>query len=343
MSSDGTAATTPDRAPSAPGSGAPDDRPVPSSTPARDGRPELLVLRALKLGDLLVAVPALRGLRRAFPEHRILYAAQEWLRPVVGLVDAIDDLLPTHGLDAPLPVEHGRIDIAVNLHGNGVESRGRLGEIGAHRRLGHRSHGWDGPDWPDGVHERERWASLVSWHGAPADPLDCRLGPPSVASSAPGAVVVHVGAAYGSRLWPVERFAAVARRLAAAGHRVLFTGSDAERARALAVAAAAGLPEDAVAAGTLPLDRFAALIAGAALVISADTGAAHLASAYGRPSVVLFGPAPAAEWGPPPGPHTVLTDASVRLGDTFSPTPDPALLAVTVEQVLAAAAAHGMA
>ncbi len=315
---------------------------VPASTPPPDGRPELLALRALKLGDLLVAVPALKGLRRAFPEYRILYAAQEWLRPVVGLIDAIDDLLPTHGLDDPLPIQRGRIDIAVNLHGNGAESRGRLEEIDANRRMGHCSPGWEGPAWRDGALERERWASLVSWHGAPADPLDCRIRVPSGGSPAPDAVVVHVGAAYGSRLWPVERFAEVARSLAASGHRILFTGSEKERPRALAVADAAGLAEDTVAAGTLPLDEFAGLISGAALVISADTGAAHLASAYARPSVVLFGPAPPSEWGPPPGPHTVLTDPSVRVGETFSPTPDPALLAVTVDQVLAAAADHGV-
>ena len=208
--------------------------------------------------------------------------------------------------------------------------------------MGHRSPGWEGPDWQDGVLERERWASLVSWYGVPADPLDCGLQVPEGGSPAPDAVVIHVGAAYGSRLWPVERFARVAGTLTAAGHHVLFTGSEKERPRALAVADAAGLPEDSVAAGRLPLDRFAGLISGAALVISADTGAAHLASAYARPSVVLFGPAPAAEWGPPPGPHTVLTDESLRVGETFSPTPDPALLAVTVEQVLAAAADHGI-
>jgi ADP-heptose:LPS heptosyltransferase len=324
------------------GTSAASARQIPASTPAPDGRPEILALRALKLGDLLVAVPALKGLRRAFPDHRILYAAQEWLRPIVGLTDAIDDLLPTHGLDDPLPIEHGRIDLAVNLHGNGAESRGRLEEIGARRLMGHRSPGWEGPEWDNDALERERWASLVSWHGVPADPLDCRLRVPDGESHAPDAVVVHVGAAYGSRLWPVERFAAVARSLAAAGHRVVFTGSGKERPRALAVADAAGLPEESVAAGNLPLDRFARLIADASLVISADTGAAHLASAYARPSVILFGPAPVSSWGPPPGPHTVLTDDSLRVGETFSPTPDPALLAVTVEQVLAAAADHGI-
>jgi ADP-heptose:LPS heptosyltransferase len=313
-----------------------------AAPPLRDGRPELLALRALKLGDLLVAVPALRGLRRAFPGHRIRYAAQAWLAPIVALTDAVDELLPTHGLDEPLDLVPGSVDIAVNLHGNGPESRGRLEEIVPARRMGHRSPGWDGPAWQDGVHERHRWADLVSWHGVPADPLDLRLRVPDEESRAPGAVVVHVGAAYGSRLWPVDRFAAVSKALAGAGHRVLLTGSAGERARALAVADAAGLPEGAVVAGELPLGSFAALVAGACLVVSADTGAAHLASAYARPSVVLFGPAPVEEWGPPPGPHIVLTDASKRVGETFAVEPDPALLAVTPDAVLAAASRLGV-
>lgn len=61
-----------------------------------NGQPILLALRALKLGDLLVAVPALRGLRRAFPEHRILYAAPTWVAEAVELVGGIDHL-PTPG------------------------------------------------------------------------------------------------------------------------------------------------------------------------------------------------------------------------------------------------------
>ena len=304
----------------------------------RDGRPELLVLRALKLGDLLVAVPALRALRAAYPEHRIIYAAQAWLRPILGLTGSVDDLLATHGLDVPLALAPGRVEIAVNLHGNGPESRGRLEALQPARRIGHRAPGWDGPEWPEGVHERERWARLLQWHGIDADPLDYRLDKPAVPSPCPGATVLHVGAAYGSRLWPAERFAAVARELAAQGHRILFTGSTAERPRAESVAELAGLGPDTVVAGTLPLAEFAATIAEAALVISADTGAAHLASAYARPSVVIFGPAPASVWGPPSGPHTVLTDESLRLGDTFSADPDPALLAVSPEDVLAAVA-----
>ena len=304
---------------------------------AAEDRPELLVLRALKLGDLLVAVPALKALRRAFPGHRIRYAAQEWLRPVLALTGAVDELLPLHGLDVPIDVPPGQVDVAVNLHGRGPESCGRLEALRPARLIGHAGPGWDGPPWKDGVHERERWAGLLSWHGIPADPLDYRLDPPPGTEHAPEAVVLHVGAAYGSRLWPADRFAGVARELGAAGNRVLFTGSSAERRRALEVAQRAGMPEESVVAGELGLAEFAGVIARARLVVSADTGAAHLASAYARPSVVLFGPAPVSEWGPPPGPHIALTDESRRRGDTFAADPDPALLAVTVEDVLAAA------
>lgn len=304
---------------------------------AEAGRPELLVLRALKLGDLLVAVPALRALRRAFPGHRISYAAQEWLRPVLELVGSVDGLLPLHGLDVPIDLPPGQIDVAVNLHGSGPESTGRLQALEPRLLLGHAAPGLAGPEWRHGLHERERWTGLLQFHGIAADPLDYLLLPPRSASPAPQAVVVHVGAAYGSRLWPVDRFAAVARELDRAGHEVLFTGSAGERGRALAVAAAAGLAEDSVAAGKLGLEEFAAAVSGASLVVSADTGAAHLASAYARPSVVIFGPAPVAEWGPPPGPHIALTDESRRRGETFAADPDPALLAVTVEDVLAAA------
>ncbi|CAH0249832.1 ADP-heptose--LPS heptosyltransferase 2 [Arthrobacter sp. Bi83] len=302
---------------------------------ANPGQPVLLVLRALKLGDLLVAVPALRALRRAFPDHRLLYAAQGWLAEAVDLVGGYE-LLPTHGLDVPIPLETGRVDVAVNFHGSGPESDDRLAEMRPGTILGHRAPSRPGPHWIEDIHERERWTRLVRWHGIEADPADYRLLQPAVPSPCPGATVLHVGAAYGSRLWPVERFAEVARKLAADGHAIVFTGSSAERSRALDVARLSGLGENHVLAGTLGLSEFVAAIAAAGLVVSADTGAAHLASAYSRPSVVLFGPAPVEVWGPPPGPHVVLTDAQARRGDTFAATPDPALLAVSVEDVLGA-------
>lgn len=313
----------------------------------RRHRPVLLALRTLKLGDLLVAVPALRALRRAFPEHRIVLAAPGWLSPIVRLVDAVDELLPTPGLDAPLPLEPGSVDIAVNLHGNGPESRDVIAALEARLRFAHRlpddpdpdpgAEVEPGPDWVDGMLERERWVRLVSAFGAEGDPDEVRIAVPEAVPPVTGAVVVHVGAFYGSRQWPVERFAEVARRLHSAGHRVVVTGDERDQPRAAAVAEAAGLPDEDVLAGRIGLAEFAAVIARAQLVVTADTGAGHLASAYAVPSVVIFGPAPPEEWGPPPGPHVVLTDAAMRRGEAFASDPDPALLAVTAEEVLAAA------
>lgn len=306
-----------------------------------DHVPEVLVLRALKLGDLLVAVPALRAVRRAFPGHRITYAAPGWLAPVVELVGGIG-LLETAGLDEPIARSRGEVDVAVNLHGNGEQSRARIDALWARRVVAHRVGGSPGPEWEQAVHERDRWCRLLEWHGIQADPRDLLLEPPARPTELPGAAIVHPGAAHGSRHWPLERFAQVARRLERAGHTVVVTGSAGERERALAVAEAAGLGAGSVAAGQLGLDRFAALVAAARCVVSADTGAAHLASAYGIPSAVLFGPATPEAWGPPPGPHRILTHPGVRVGDVFAEQPDPALLAVRTEEVLDALAGLGV-
>lgn len=308
-------------------------------------RPTVLALRALKLGDLLVAVPALRGLRRGFPDHRIVLACAGWLRPVAELTGAVDDILPTpRGLDIPLDLPPGVVDVAVNLHGNGVDSRGRLEELAPRRRIGHEAPGWEGPQWRDDIHERERWVRLISAHGIPGDAADLRLTPPDtdpgVFGGGPGSAVVHVGAAYPSRHWPVERFAAVVEELLGRGLRVLLTGNDKERARALEVAALVDTESATagarllVVAGKLSLTQFLAAVAGASIVVSVDTGAAHLASAFGRPSVIIFGPATPAQWGPPPGPHRVLTEPSLRRGEAFATEPDPALLAVGVPDVV---------
>ncbi|MGO4188140.1 glycosyltransferase family 9 protein [Pseudarthrobacter sp. TAF60_1] len=299
--------------------------------------PRLLVLRALGLGDLLVAVPALHALRRAFPGHRLLYACPEWLADAVELVGAYE-LLPVRGVDEPLPIPHGAVDIAVNLHGKGPQSTRLLQAVSPRVIMAHSGGGVGGPDWVEDLNERSRWTRLLQWHGIAADPRDVSLSVPSVAAHLPGATVIHVGAAFASRLWPAERFAMVARRLSENGHRVVFTGSAQERQRAVEICDQAGLPGSAVLAGSLQLREFAACIAAARLVISADTGAAHLASAYARPSIVLFGPVGPERWGPPPGPHLALTRDDLRRGDPFADSPDPALLGVTVDDVLSAAA-----
>lgn len=300
--------------------------------------PVLLALRASKLGDLLTVVPALRALRRHHPDHRIVVATAGVLEPLATLTGDVDEVLPTPAPDAltfPRPV-----DVAVNLHGAGPQSHRALDALRPRHRigLGRPELGWTGPppEALDALHERVRWCTMLAHHGISADPEDLRLPtPPNTPPGPPRPVVVHPGAAFGAKSWPAERFAALARRLVPLGP-VVVTGGPTERALAERVAAAAGLPDDRVLAERTSITDLAALVAGATLVVSGDTGVAHLAAAFGRPSVVLFGPVGPERWGPPAGPHRALTHAEVRRGDPFADAPDPALLAIDVDEVEAA-------
>jgi ADP-heptose:LPS heptosyltransferase len=302
----------------------------------------VLVLRALHLGDLLVAVPALRALRRACPGHRIVLATAQELAPLVGWTGAVDELLPTAD-PAQLRWDRPPPDLGVNLHGTGPQSHRALDALAPRRRIGLRAEGWDGPSWDEIAarhpHERERWCALLEEHGIPADPADLRLAPP-VHPGPAAPTLVHPGARFGAKRWPADRFADVAAALERPDRPVLVTGSADEYALAGRVATTAGLPDSRVLAGRTDLRELCCLVAGAALVVSGDTGIAHLAAAFGTPSVTLFGPVGPEQWGPPRGgPHITLGDASVRRGDPFADDPDPALLAVVVAEVVAAATA----
>jgi ADP-heptose:LPS heptosyltransferase len=303
--------------------------------------PGILILRALGLGDFLTGVPAYRAVRRAFPGHRLVLAAPAALAPLVPLAGAIDELLPTEELQ-PVAWPGPPPDLAIDLHGRGPASHRIVAALHPRRLIvfgGEHAGGFAGPVWRPGEHEVSRWCRLCRESGIPADPGDLLLTPPRPA--APAFTLLHPGAAAAGRRWPADRFAAVAQRLAADGHAVRITGSAAERDLASRVARRAGLAQEQVLAGQTPLAALAALTASARLVISGDTGMSHLASAFRRPSVTLFGPVPPSEWGPPRHPrHQVLwAGAPGYRGDPHSACIDPALRAITVDAVVQAAAA----
>jgi heptosyltransferase-2 len=100
--------------------------------------------------------------------------------------------------------------------------------------------------------------------------------------------VLCPGAEYGpAKRWPAGHFAALASRLGAAGLAVAIVGApkDGEAARAIAAAT----PEVHDLTGRTTLGEAAALIAGAAVVVSNDSGLMHVAAALDRPTVAVFG------------------------------------------------------
>lgn len=312
----------------------------------------VVVLRALGLGDFLTGVPAYRGLRRAFPDCELVLAAPSSLAPLLPLTGVAARLLDVRGL-APVPWPALPPQVAVNLHGKGPQSHRLLRELRPGRLVAFAcpSAGVpDGPVWRYDEHEIRRWCRLLGDSGVPADPAELDLARPAAAAPAPGAVVVHPGAASESRRWPADRFAGVADAFRSEGHRVVVTGCAGERPVGLAVADAAGIPAGHVLAGRTGLTELAAQVAAATLVISGDTGVAHLATAYRRPSVVLFGPTPPRLWGPPDRPyHAALWRGDRRSDphgadphpdphpDPHGVTPDPALLRLGVADVVGAA------
>jgi ADP-heptose:LPS heptosyltransferase len=291
----------------------------------------ILVLRALGVGDLAASVPALRAIRAGFPAESLALAAPAWLTPLIDLIGGVDRVVPTDGLtprrwDVEVP------EVAINLHGRGPESHRLLqsaepAKLWAFANLdaGH----FDGPTWVEEEHEVRRWCRLLGHYGLDADSSDLSLTVPS-ADVARNMTIVHPGAKSPSRRWP--HFAEVARRLAVAGHRVVVTGTESDLAAA--VARAAGVRT----VGT-SLAELAGLVAHARLVVSGDTGVAHLATAYRTPSVVLFGPVPPRRWGPPDRAYhrAIWHGTSADRGDAPGPGVHPALLKITVGEVLAAA------
>ncbi|WP_347109127.1 glycosyltransferase family 9 protein [Paenarthrobacter sp. S56] len=150
-------------------------------------------------------------------------------------------------------------------------------------------------------------------------------------------IVVHPGAAVPARAWPALHHAATVELLEAYGHRVVVTGGPGETSLTATVAG----PSAHNLGGKTNLRTLAAVLEGAAVVVTGNTGPAHLAAAVGTPVVCLFAPVvPAIRWAPYGVPLELLGDQEAACKNTrarICPVPGhPCLSSVTPEQVLEA-------
>lgn len=277
------------------------------------------VLRALKLGDLLCAVPALRALRTAWPEAEIIFIGLPWAQIFVERYgDYVDGFrvfpgypgLPEQEPDiARIPaflreMQAERFDLAIQLHGSGPFVNPLLMLMGARRSAGFYLPGDYCPDaelfcpWPERGREVRRLLRLMEFLGLPA--RDEHLDFPVRAEDflalealegaealRPGEYVcLHPGASVPERRWPIEWFAAIGKALARCGLRLVLTGSAGEAELTTAVAQEMGVPVLDLA-GRTDLGSLAALLSRTRLLVCNDTGVSHLADALGVPSIVL--------------------------------------------------------
>jgi ADP-heptose:LPS heptosyltransferase len=152
-------------------------------------------------------------------------------------------------------------------------------------------------------------------------------------------VVIHPGAASPARRWPPRWWSTLIGDLLAAGRRVVVTSGPADQDTMRALRATVPSQPDLTLAETPGVERLAAVVAHAAMLVCGDTGPAHLATAFGTPSVLLFGPTDPARWGPRRGDrHRVLWAG--RVGDPHGDEVDEGLLELDPVTVMTAVDQH---
>lgn len=293
------------------------------------------VFRALQLGDMLCAIPALRALRQCAPRARITLIGLPWAREfAVRYRHELDGFIAFPGTPG-LPeqsaqcdawpafltrVQAQRFDLLLQLHGDGRVTNPLVALFGARRLAGFAADGAYCPDsrtfvrFPHADSELQGLLQFVRAlaRRAPTAGDDALHFPLTTAdraqlasaATAAGAalragdyICVHPGARGRTRRWPTLKFAQVADALANAGYRVVLTGSAAERDLVSAVAAAMRT-QPLRLDGATSLGALAALLADARLLVCNDTGVSHLAAALKTPSVVVVTGSDPARWAP---------------------------------------------
>jgi heptosyltransferase I len=147
-------------------------------------------------------------------------------------------------------------------------------------------------------------------------------------------VILNPGAGWGAKQWPAARYGEVARNLAQQGIRSIVNfGPNEETLAKEAEAASTGTAK----AMSFSISDLIALTRHARLFIGGDTGPMQLAAALHIPVVALFGPTDPARNGPFATRTIVLRNAKSPTSLRHRHDPDPGLLEITVDQVVAAA------
>ncbi|KWX03122.1 ADP-heptose--lipooligosaccharide heptosyltransferase II [Carbonactinospora thermoautotrophica] len=285
----------------------------------------ILLVRPDNLGDVVMLTPALRALRAHVPDARLDLLASpvgSSLAPVIPYLDGTLAISPVwqdadgrmpHDPDRELAlvsrVKAGRYDVVV-VFTSFSQSPWPMAYVaylaGIPVRAGHSKEfggslltHWVTPP-PDETHQVDRCLHLLEALGVPPAGTHLELRVPDDARDRAAAALARAGiaparpyallapgASCSARRYPADRFGKVAAELAERGLPVAVVGSAGERDLVAEVVSAAG-SLGVAAVGPLDTPAFVALVAGAAVAVTNDSGGMHVADAVGTPVVVAF-------------------------------------------------------
>ncbi len=301
----------------------------------------VLVVRPDNVGDVLMAGPALRALAAVAPGARIDLLASPAGAAASGLLPEVHGTvvasvswqqLPSTGAGSTVDTDPDA-GLVAELTSRGYDAavvltsfsqspwpaaelcrRAGIGvRVGTSKEFGGAALTHWVPAPPDEGHQVDRMLAILRGVGVLTEDatLHARVdrGLPTEVATRIGDrpyAVVAPGASCPSRRYPAGRFASTGRALAAGGLRVVVSGTAKEAD--LVAEAARGVPDAVVLAGDLDLAGLAALLAGAEVVVTNNSGGVHLADAVGTPVVDLFaGTETVGQYAPRSVPATVLT------------------------------------
>jgi ADP-heptose:LPS heptosyltransferase len=285
------------------------------------------LLRASRLGDFVCATPAFRSLRRALPDAEIVLAALPAMAPLVARLPHLDRIIPFPGapgiaeqLFDPAQMDRSyslgqaeKFDLVIQMHGSGVFSNpialGLGGRVTAgFVRPGEAPGGLDaGLPFPAGLHEVQKLLELCRFLGAesageklefPIWVEDAGAADELLAPAEPPLIGVHAGAEAVTKRWDPRRFARAAARLSTSlGGTVVLLGAEAGGTDDPLQSESAGAKVvDLRSRTSIPV--LGAVISRLAVLLTNDSGPAHIAYATRTASVTIFGGTSPSEWGP---------------------------------------------
>jgi heptosyltransferase-3 len=270
----------------------------------------IAVIRLRSLGDCVLTTPALHLLKSARPDLCVAVVVEKAFAPIFEGNPDVDRILSPGTAD----IARWRPELVLNLHGGTrsaqltLAARARLRAGFGHFRFSAiyniripRAQEILGVERK--VHTAEHLASAMFYLGVGVREIPrARLFTTTQVRRPVPQVIIHPMASAPEKTWPAENFRAVAEHLKAELEPIFIAGPG-DNLDAFA---------DYRCASGLPLSEIKSLLAGASLFIGNDSGPAHMAAAFGVPSVVLFGPSDREVWAPWKTAAAVLKSEDIR-------------------------------